>query len=261
MEPYWTTVFTQPATVTKPECIQHPVQDSIASSIKAEEIRAARPSLAVSPGPNGLTARQFRAIPLGIIIRIFNLILWCENLPKHLEIFRKIFIPKKSQASLPGEFRPISMSSAFARILHKILAQRIDAKIEMDDQHRAFRAGMDGCRDNTVLLDALLRSRYQQFEYTFAAILDLARAFDSVEHNAIMQAAESAGIRPLLIKYLKNLYASRTTTLSDTDWSLEPIKVTRGVNQGDPLSPVIFNLVIDQLLRSLPPTTGILFVP
>ena len=71
MEPYWTTVFTQPATVTMPECTQHLVQDSIASPIKAKEIRAARPSLAVSPDPDGLTARQFRAIPLGIIVRIF----------------------------------------------------------------------------------------------------------------------------------------------------------------------------------------------
>ena len=51
------------------------------------------------PGPEGLAARQFRAIPLGIIVRIFNLLLWCENLPKHLAISRTIFIPKKSQSS------------------------------------------------------------------------------------------------------------------------------------------------------------------
>ena len=200
-----------------------------ASPIKAEEIPAARPSLAVLPGPDGLTARQFRAIPLGIIVRIFNPILRCENLPKYLAISRTFFIPKKSQASLPGEFRPISISSVSARVLHKILAQRIDAKIEMDDQQRAFRAGMDGCRDNTVLLDVLLRSRYQQFKSTFAITLDLARAFHSVEHSAIMRAAEAAGIPSLLIKYLKNLYASSTTTLSCTNWSSDLIKVMRGV--------------------------------
>ena len=100
---------------------------------------------------------------------------------------------------------------------------------------------MDSCRDITVLLDALLRSRYQQFKSTFAATLDLARAFDSVEHSTIMRAAEAAGIPPLL---------------SGTEWSSEPIKVTRGVKRGDPLSPVIFNFVVDQLLRSLPQQCG-----
>ena len=129
-------------------------------------------------------------------------------------------------------------------------------KIEMDDQQRAFRAGIDCCRAKTVLLDALLRSRYQQFKSTFTATLDLARAFDSVEYSTIMRAAEAAGIPPLLISYLKNLYVSRTTTLSSTDWSSEPIKVMRGVKQGDPLSPIIFNLVIDQLLCSLPQECG-----
>ena len=68
--------------------------------------------------------------------------------------------------------------------------------------------------------------------------------------------AEAAGIPPLLFKYLKNLDASSTTTLSGTDCSSEPIKVTRGVKQEDPLSPVIFNIFIDLLLRSLPQECG-----
>ena len=47
-----------------PEYTQHPVQNSIASPIKPEEIRAARPSVAISPGPDGLTTRQFQPHPL-----------------------------------------------------------------------------------------------------------------------------------------------------------------------------------------------------
>ena len=66
--------------------------------------RAARPFLAMLPGPDGLTACQLRAIPPSVLTRICNLILWCAKLPEHLAILRTIFIPKKSGAKLPGDF-------------------------------------------------------------------------------------------------------------------------------------------------------------
>ena len=81
------------------------------------------PSLAVPPGPDGLTARQFRAIPLGIIVRIFKLILRCENLPKHLAISRTIFIPRilrllclENSDLSPS---PLSLLGSYIRYWHK----------------------------------------------------------------------------------------------------------------------------------------------
>ena len=73
---------------------------------------------------------------------------------------------------------------------------------------------MDGCIKNAVLLDTFLRSRYQQFKSTFAATLDLARVFDSMEHSAIMREAEAAGIPPLLINYFKNLKKPKINSVS-----------------------------------------------
>ena len=115
MEAYWTNVFTQPATNTKPQCVQRPSFEDVWKPITPEDIRAARPFLAVSPGLDGLTARQLRAIPPGVLTRICNLILWCGKLPEHLAISRTIFIPKKPGAKLPGDFRPISVSSVLTR--------------------------------------------------------------------------------------------------------------------------------------------------
>ena len=57
MEAYWTNVFTQPATNTKPHCVRRPPIEDVWQPIIPENIRAARPFLAVSPGPDGLTAR------------------------------------------------------------------------------------------------------------------------------------------------------------------------------------------------------------
>ena len=115
------------------------------------------------------------------------------------------------------------MSSVLTRLVHKGLAQRIDQLIQLDEQQRAFRGGIDGCRGNTVFLDAILRSRYTSFRSLYIATLDIAKAFDSVDHTALLAAAEEAGLPPEMISYL-----------------------------GDPFSLVIFNIIMDHLLRSLP---------
>ncbi|CAB0033470.1 unnamed protein product, partial [Trichogramma brassicae] len=163
------------------------------------------------------------------------------------------------RSSGPREFRPITVTSSLTRLFHRILAIRADSLLNFDDSQRAFRSGIDGCRDNTMLLDAILRSRYERFKSASIATLDLAKAFDSVEHSAIMKCGAAAGLPPPMIRYLQRFYEDGTTTLTGDQWTSLPIRPTRGVKQGDPLSPVLFNIVIDHLLRSLPTECGIPF--
>ncbi|KAL7295026.1 hypothetical protein TKK_0011629 [Trichogramma kaykai] len=260
MEEYWSTVFTQPSVNTSPSVLhfQAPLLD-LWAPITPNEIRVARPSLSVSPGPDGFTSHQLRAIPLDILVRIYSLILLCERLPRDFTLARTIFIPKKSGAQDPGEFRPITVTSSLTRLFYRILAIRADSLLNLDDSQRAFRSGIDGCRDNTMLLDAILRSRYERFKSASIVTLDLAKAFDSVEHSAIMRCGAAAGLPPPMIRYLRRFYEDGTTTLMGDQWTSLPIRPTRGVKQGDPLSPVLFNIVIDHLLRSLPTECGVPF--
>lgn len=52
-------------------------------------------------------------------------------------------------------------------------------------------------------------------------------------------------------------YARSTTRLIGDDWKSEEITPLCGVKQGDPLSPIIFNMIMDRLLRQLPPEVGV----
>lgn len=194
-------------------------------------------------------------MPISILVRVLNIILWCGGLPRHLRMSRTIFIPKKDISTDPGDFRPITIPSVIVRQLHTILAKRLASALPLDSRQRAFIAA-DGCADNTTLVDLLLRDHQRRHACCYIASLDVSKAFDSVSHNAIFGSLESYGLPKQFIHYLKSVYETSGTRLIGEGWISETIYPSRGVKQGDPLSPVLFNIIIDRLLRSLPEDIG-----
>lgn len=145
-DPFWETVMTQdtkgsPGIGTRKEVIT-----KLWDPITPREIKGAMPENSTSPGPDGVTASQLRGVPMNILIRVYNTLLWCGRAPRYLLKSRTTMIPKKEQAYEPGDFRPIAVSSVIIRALNKILATRMLHLVELDDRQKAFR-DVDGCAE------------------------------------------------------------------------------------------------------------------
>jgi hypothetical protein len=85
----------------------------------------------------------------------------------------------------------------------------------------------------------------------FVCLIDFAKAFDSIPHASIFRTLVRHQAPSSIIELIKNQYADSYTTITYKELSSKKIKILRGVKQGDSLSPLLFNIVTDELLSIL----------
>ena len=133
----------------------------------------------------------------------------------------------------------------------KILQARLQQYMnrELPDVQAGFRKGR-GTRDQIANICWIIKKARELQENIYFCFIDYAKAFDCVGHNKLWKILKEMGIPDHLTCLLRNLYSGQEATVrigyGTTDW----FQIGKGVCQGCVLSPCLFNLHAEYIMRN-----------
>ena len=257
-EPFWRNLFETASLPDQrlPEPVRE-VQWDLLKPITEAEVTSCLSSMdaKTSPGLDMYTLSKIKQLPPQQLVDRLNLWLYCSTVPSSLNEGFTSLIPKVPAPAEPALHRPITVSSILSRLYNKLLSRRFDRLCPAGVRQKAFRQG-DGIAENTEILKNVIKTAKSKTRNVWIAFLDVRKAFDSVSHESLILAATRAGCPSPLLEYIKTIYANGRTRLKVGGKLSEPISVAQGVKQGDPLSCILFNLVVDWALDALDSNIG-----
>ena len=160
-------------------------------------------------------------------------------------------IPKKVNAKECSNYHTIALISQASKAMLKIPQPRLQQYVnrELPDVQSGFRKGR-GTRDQIANICWIIKKAREFQKNIYFCFIDYAKAFDFVDHKKLWKILQDVGIPDHLTCLLRNLYAGQEATIrtghGTTDW----FQIGKGVRQGCILSPCLFNLYAEYIMRN-----------
>jgi len=161
-------------------------------------------------------------------------------------------IPKVGEATNMKQFRPIGLLNCSFQIFSKLLTLRLTSVVQriVAPTQSAFIKGRY-ILESVVVAHELVHSVHQSGEPGIILKLDYEKAYDRVSWSFLFDMLEARGFDPVWINWVKHIVEGGSLGIMVNGEESSYFKPGKGLSQGDPLSPFLFNLVGDGLSRML----------
>jgi hypothetical protein len=206
-------------------------------------------------GPDNTTAECFKHLPNHMIDKLKDIInaaitlgitpmAWQNNFVK--------LIYKKNEATKIENYRPISLLNTIFKIWENILYEKLKDQLNLKQVIHIAQFGSQkekGATDAILAINLLQENNTSECLYT--ATIDLSKAYNRVDRTRLWHKLETLGVTHNLVSLLKSTYEGYSETYKIGADTTSPLKLKKGLRQGSVLSPILFILYVNDMLKEI----------
>lgn len=156
----------------------------------------------------------------------------------------------KGERKSCNNYRGITLLSCFSKLFTSILNKRLNVFIETTEQLSEYQSGFrsqHSTLDNCFVLSSLIMLYKRNKKKLYCAIVDYAKAFDTVCHSGLWYKLRKCGIKGNFINVLYSMYKGIKSCVQSSKGRSDFFPCNIGVRQGENLSPLLFSIFINDL--------------
>lgn len=208
-----------------------------------------------SPGEDGITAELFqnggREFELSFVKLIQNI--WRnEEMPEDWKSATFIPIHKKGDKTVCGNYRGIALLNVAYKVLSKLIASRMTKIMEnnVGEYQGGFRKGKS-TSNQIFILRTILEKCYEYNVDLHLLFIDYKQAYDSIDRKVLIETLIQFYVPRKLIRLIQMTLTKNKGKVTIQGEMTDEFEIGRGVRQGDALSTILFNIVLERVVRNI----------